>query len=82
MSTKTVSNMGWRDRAACRGIEPATFFPIDDEGIARAKELCAACPVRTDCLEFALAAREWEGIWGGLTEVERRRLHRQRRRSA
>jgi WhiB family redox-sensing transcriptional regulator len=38
--------------------------------------------VRTDCLEFALAAREWEGIWGGLTEVERRRLHRQRRRSA
>ena len=47
-----------------------------------AKEICALCPVRTSCLEHALAVRERDGVWGGATERERRRLIRQRRRTA
>jgi WhiB family redox-sensing transcriptional regulator len=79
-----MSATAWRKRAACRGLDAEIFFPaIDDEaGAAEAKAICAACPVRQPCLEHALAAREREGIWGGMTERERRRIIRQRRKSA
>ena len=53
-----------------------------DEGVERAKEVCGTCVVRQQCLEFALANRESEGIWGGATEKERRRILRQRRKTA
>ncbi|MEZ5171643.1 MAG: WhiB family transcriptional regulator [Acidimicrobiia bacterium] len=72
----------WQERALCRGPESALFFPPttserkDDREWReqKAKEICATCPVQPECLEYALSIREPHGIWGGLTEVERRSL--------
>jgi WhiB family redox-sensing transcriptional regulator len=77
-------NPTWRKRAACTGIDSDIFYPnSEDEADAEeAKAVCAVCPVATACLEHALAFREKEGIWGGTTERERRRIHRQRRKTA
>ena len=72
----------WRKHGACRGLDPAIFYPLDDEDAEPAKEICGVCSVRQACLEHALSTREKEGIWGGATERERRRIIRQRRRSA
>ena len=72
----------WRKRAACRGIDPEVFYPATDEEAEEAKAICVMCPVRQACLEHALANREREGVWGGCTERERRRIIRQRRKSA
>ena len=75
--------MQWRERGRCKGVDPAVFYPEDDEdpGI-EAKEICALCPVRETCLEHAIAVREKAGVWGGYTSRERRRLIRQRRRAS
>jgi WhiB family redox-sensing transcriptional regulator len=75
-------SMTWRQQAACRGLEPEIFFPATDEEAGAAKAVCAVCSVRESCLEHALHNREKEGIWGGATERERRRILRQRRKSA
>lgn len=75
-------NLSWRQRGACRGLDPDIFYPVSDEDAGQAKSICAICPVRGACLEYALTNREHEGIWGGATERERRRLLRQRRKSA
>jgi WhiB family transcriptional regulator, redox-sensing transcriptional regulator len=75
-------NLSWRQSAACRGVDPEIFYPASDEEAAVAKAVCASCPVRQACLEFALASRERDGVWGGATEKDRRRLLRQRRKSA
>ena len=75
-------NLTWRDHAACRGIDPDVFYPVSDEDAEPAKEICDRCSVRTACLEWALSTRERDGVWGGATEKERRRLVRQRRKSA
>ena len=75
-------NATWRQHAACRGIDPDVFHPVSDEDAEEAKAICALCPVRHMCLEHALVNREREGVWGGLTDRERRRLLRQRRKSA
>lgn len=75
-------NLAWRQRAACRGVDPDIFYPASDEEAEAAKAICAQCPVREACLEYALANRERDGVWGGATERERRRLIRQRRKSA
>ena len=72
----------WRQRAACRGVDPDIFFPVSDEEAEEAKAICTGCSVREACLEYALANREHDGVWGGATERERRRLIRQRRKSA
>jgi WhiB family redox-sensing transcriptional regulator len=72
----------WRQSAACRGLDPSIFYPPSEEEAAEAKAICATCPVRQPCLEHALANRERDGVWGGLTERERRRLLRHRRQSA
>jgi WhiB family redox-sensing transcriptional regulator len=77
-----LSTATWRKRADCRGIDPEIFFPATDEDAEEAKAICAMCPVRQACLEYALANREREGVWGGATERERRRIIRQRRKSA
>jgi WhiB family redox-sensing transcriptional regulator len=58
------------------------FFPDTEELAEEAKAICAACPVRVSCLEYAITVRERDGVWGGTTERERRRIIRQRRRSA
>lgn len=74
----------WRSKAACLGVDPELFYPDpDNEDAANpAKLICGACPVQESCLEFAFRSGEKEGIWGGCTERERRRIIRQRRRSA
>jgi WhiB family transcriptional regulator, redox-sensing transcriptional regulator len=75
-------NQQWQSKAACQGLDPEIFYPLDDEDAEEAKTVCAACPVRESCLEHALGYREKEGVWGGATERERRRIIRQRRRTA
>jgi WhiB family redox-sensing transcriptional regulator len=74
----------WRDQARCRGVDPAVFHPLEDDEAAAdiAKAICEQCPVRESCLEYALTAREKDGVWGGYTARERRRLIRHRRRTA
>ncbi len=72
----------WRQRAACRGVDPNIFYPVSDDDAEEAKAVCSSCPVRQACLEYSLTAREREGVWGGLTERERRRILRQHRKSA
>lgn len=72
----------WQLRAACRGPESVLFFPPSsaerrEEREARelrAKAICAGCPVRRECLDYAMRIREPHGIWGGLNELERRSL--------
>lgn len=75
-------DIGWRSMGACRGLDPEIFFPESDERVREAKEICFGCGVRVSCLEHALAHREKVGVWGGMTERERRRIVRQRRRTA
>jgi WhiB family redox-sensing transcriptional regulator len=62
------------------GLDPI-FYPLDEEDTDEAKAVCATCTVRA-CLEHALGYREKEGVWGGASERERRRIIRQRRRTA
>ncbi len=72
----------WHHSAACRGLSAELFYPLDDEAVAAAKAVCAACPVVAECLEYAISVREKDGIWGGATERERRSIIRRRRRAA
>jgi WhiB family redox-sensing transcriptional regulator len=65
--------------ASCTGIDPELFYPIRGEATAPAKAVCRDCIVRVDCLEFALDNREKFGVWGGLSERERRRVRRDRK---
>lgn len=75
-------NQSWRHNAACRGLDAEIFYPVTDEEAEMAKAVCDGCAVRQTCLEHALGSREKEGVWGGCTERERRRIIRQRRRTA
>ena len=71
----------WKARAACRGLDPELFFPGQGESPAAAKAVCATCSVRTQCATAATFDRaERHGVWGGLTERDRRRLRQARRR--
>ena len=69
----------WRQQAACRDADTELFFPESDTAAGPALAICAECPVREACLDFALATNQADGIWGGATETERRRLRRRRR---
>lgn len=73
-----VLDTGWQDFANCLGVDPDLFFPERGASTREAKEVCRGCIVRHDCLEFALANGEKFGIWGGMSERERRRIRRQR----
>lgn len=73
--------MSWHDYAACRGENPELFFPIGSSGPAvqqlqEAKAVCGRCAVQSLCLEWALLAGIDDGVWGGLSEDERRALKR------
>jgi WhiB family transcriptional regulator, redox-sensing transcriptional regulator len=70
-----ATGASWRSAAACRSADPELFFPLSESGrsleqIGEAKAICTGCPVRRQCLQFALRTRA-HGIWGGLTELER-----------
>ena len=69
---------GWQARANCMGVDPDLFFPERGASTREAKEVCRGCVVRDDCLEYALENGEKFGIWGGMSERERRRLRRAR----
>jgi WhiB family redox-sensing transcriptional regulator len=66
----------WQDRALCAETDPEAFYPDKGGSTREAKAVCARCDVRTECLQFALANDERFGIWGGMSERERRRLRR------
>lgn len=76
----------WRHRAACRGVDPELFFPIGntDPAIAQteeAKQVCRQCTVSESCLTWALESGQDAGVWGGLSEDERRNLKRRTARA-
>ncbi len=66
----------WQERALCAETDPEAFFPEKGGSTREAKRICLGCEVRDECLEYALAHDERFGIWGGLSERERRRLKR------
>jgi WhiB family redox-sensing transcriptional regulator len=68
---------GWQERALCAQTDPEAFFPEKGGSTREAKKVCASCEVRVECLEYALANDERFGIWGGLSERERRRVKKQ-----
>jgi WhiB family redox-sensing transcriptional regulator len=72
----SVRRQGWRDRAACLGADPELFFPeaggAGKAAAAKAKAICATCPVTAPCLRFALESPEESGTWGGVPERDRR----------
>jgi WhiB family redox-sensing transcriptional regulator len=68
--------MGWQERALCAQTDPEAFFPEKGGSTREAKKVCTGCDVRSECLEYALANDERFGIWGGLSERERRKLKR------
>ena len=68
----------WQRQANCMGVDPDLFFPERGASTREAKEVCRGCVVREDCLEFALTNGEKFGIWGGMSERERRRIRRRR----
>ena len=68
--------LAWQERALCAQTDPEAFFPEKGGSTREAKRVCATCEVREECLEYALANDERFGIWGGLSERERRKLKR------
>jgi len=78
--------MDWRDRAACLDVDPELFFPIGNTGpalaqIEEAKAVCRTCPVIDTCLNWAIETGQDSGVWGGLSEDERRALKRRNARA-
>jgi len=71
-----LDQQDWQERALCAQTDPEAFFPEKGGSTREAKRICAGCEVRAECLEYALAFDERFGIWGGLSERERRRLKR------
>ncbi len=66
----------WQERALCSQTDPEAFFPEKGGSTREAKKICTGCEVRAECLEYALAHDERFGIWGGLSERERRKLRK------
>jgi WhiB family redox-sensing transcriptional regulator len=71
--------VSWQDYAKCVGADPDLFFPDTAIHVGDVRRICATCPVRVQCLEFALEHNERDGIWGGTTPRERRAIRRHRR---
>lgn len=73
-----TDDLAWQDLANCRGADPDLFFPERGASTRTAKGICRECSVRLECLEFAIVSSEKFGIWGGLSERERRKIRRER----
>lgn len=69
----------WMVQGRCRDLPPEVFFPSDGVGVEVARHYCADCPVKSQCLEYALENHIEHGVWGGASERERRRIARSRR---
>ena len=74
--TDETGLLGWQEQALCAQTDPEAFFPEKGGSTREAKRICVGCEVKGDCLEYALEQDERFGIWGGLSERERRRLKR------
>ena len=74
--TSLLDKKAWFGQALCTGTDPETFFPDRGKSTQEATAVCLSCPVRRECLEFAVANNETHGIWGGLSVRERRPLRR------
>jgi WhiB family redox-sensing transcriptional regulator len=72
-------DLTWKSEGACRWLDPDLFYPVSESEAGPAKTVCGDCVVQARCLDFAMTAREWEGVWGGTTGAERRALHRRQR---
>lgn len=72
------NELGWQRLANCLGLDPDVFFPERGASTREAKEVCRGCVVRSECLDFAVNNGERFGIWGGLSERERRKVRRSR----
>lgn len=72
----------WMSQGNCHHHPPATFFPSDGVGVEIARRICADCPTKEPCLEYALMQRIDHGVWGGCSERERRRILKRRRVAA
>ena len=70
------AELSWQERALCAQTDPEAFFPEKGGSTREAKKVCVSCEVRAECLEYALENDERFGIWGGLSERERRNLKR------
>ena len=73
-----LEGLAWQDNGACRGADADLFFPERGASTRRAKQICSECAVQVECLEYAICTGEKFGIWGGMSERERRRIRRQR----
>lgn len=73
-----AEDLAWQDRALCAETDPELFFPEKGGSTREAKQVCRSCEVWAQCLEYALATDQRFGLWGGLSERERRQLKRQR----
>lgn len=69
-----VADLGWMDRAACRGEDINIFFVERGEDVRPALQICDGCPVQEECLDYALVHNIQVGVWGGLSARQRRRL--------
>lgn len=76
VETEDDNPLGWQTDALCAQTDPEAFFPEKGGSTREAKKVCQSCEVRAECLEYALAHDERFGIWGGLSERERRRMKR------
>lgn len=76
-STEDEGLLAWQTKALCAETDPEAFFPEKGGSTREAKRVCQACEVQSDCLGYALQNDERYGIWGGLSDRERRRLKRQ-----
>jgi len=87
MTTTAADHLAeWWSRAACKSADPELFFPISHSGpagaqIMRAKAICSQCAVQDECLRYALAADPMHGVWGGMSEEERRLLRRREQKA-
>ena len=72
------ADTGWMSHGNCAHRDPSMFFPSDGVGVEIARKACEGCPVKTQCLEYAIAERIDHGVWGGCSERERRRIIRSR----
>ncbi|MEV5629145.1 WhiB family transcriptional regulator [Micromonospora tulbaghiae] len=80
--TARLPNLGavpdWHEDGLCRQVDADLFFPEKGQSAAPAKQICRACPVRAECRTWALDRNEQHGVWGGLSEKDRRELRRER----
>lgn len=72
----------WQKQGECVGLNPDIFFPAKGDDFKSAKAVCAACAVRAECLEYALATEQRFGVWGGTSERERRKLRAGRKKAS